>query len=146
VIVLDTNVVSELIRPEPDPNVLGWVDHYPADLVFLTAITAGELLYGIARLPEGHRKAALLAKARVLLGSHFAGRVLAFTADAAVEYALLVAARECQGRPISVPDAQIAAICRLHDMDLASRDTTDFADIGVRVHNPWVELSGRHLP
>ncbi|WP_027943188.1 type II toxin-antitoxin system VapC family toxin [Amycolatopsis taiwanensis] len=137
-IVLDTNVVSELMRREVDRNVLAWVDRYPAEHVFLTAITAAELLYGIARLPEGDRKNVLASRARGLLEEDFAGRVLAFTPDAAVVYAEIVVSRERQGRPISVADAQIAAICRLHGADVATRNVKDFADTGIAVLDPWV--------
>jgi toxin FitB len=137
VIVLDTNVVSELMRREPDRNVLAWVDQCPADLVFLTAITAAELLHGIARLPEGTRKNILAAGARELLDEDFAERILAFTADAAGQYAEIVASREQQGRPISMADAQIAAICRLHGAELATRNVKDFADTDLRVLDPW---------
>lgn len=137
-IVLDTNVVSELMRRDPDRNVVAWVDQYPADQVFLTAITAAELLYGIARLPEGSRKNVLAARTRELLAEDFVDRVLAFTSDTAGHYAKIVAARECRGRPISMADAQIAAICRLHGADLATRNVKDFADTDLRVVDPWV--------
>lgn len=136
-IVIDTNVVSELMRRDADKNVIAWVDRYPADLVHLTAITAAELLYGVARLPDVNRRTGLVARTRVLLEDRFADRILAFTADAAVEYAEIVVTRTRQGRPISVPDAQIAAICRLHDADLGTRNVKDFADTGVRVIDPW---------
>lgn len=136
-IVLDTNVVSELMRREPDENVLAWVDQHPADLVFLTATTAAELLYGIARLPDGSRKNVLAARTRELLEEDFVDRVLAFTGDAAVWYAEIVASRECRGQPISMADAQIAAICRLHGADLATRNVKDFVETDLRVVNPW---------
>ena len=136
-IVLDTNVVSELMRKEPDRNVLAWVDQCPADLVFLTAITVAELLYGIARLPEGARRDLLTTKTRELFGGEFSGRILAFTGSAAVDYAKIVAARERRGRPIGMADAQIAAICLLHGAELLTRNVKDFADTDVRVFNPW---------
>lgn len=136
-IVLDTNVISELMRRDPDQNVVAWVDEYPADLIFLTAITAAELLYGIARLPDGDRKKLLTSRTRELLEEDFAGQVLAFTADAGARYAEIVASRESTGRPISMADAQIAAICRFHGTDLATRNVQDFAGTGVRVLNPW---------
>lgn len=145
-IVLDTNVVSELMRRESDRNVLAWVDHYPAELVFLTAITAAELLYGIARLPDGDRKNVLATRTRGLLEEDFAGRVLAFTPDAAAMYADIVVSRERQGRPISMADAQIAATCRIHGADLATRNVKDFADTGLRVLDPWVSSPGGERP
>lgn len=136
-IVLDTNVVSELMRREPDRAVLAWVDQCPAERVFLTAITAAELLYGIARLPEGARKDILAVRTGELLDEDFVDRVLAFTVAAAAEYAGIVSSRERQGRPISMADAQIAAICRLHGAELATRNVKDFADTGLRVVDPW---------
>ena len=136
-IVLDTNVVSELTRRHGDPNILAWVDQYPPESVYLTAVTAAELLYGVIRLPAGSRKDYLMSRTRVLLEDAFADRVVAFTADAALEYAEIVAGRERQGRPIDTADAQIAAICRLYDADLATRNVKDFADTGVRLVDPW---------
>ncbi|HWC83274.1 MAG TPA: type II toxin-antitoxin system VapC family toxin [Pseudonocardiaceae bacterium] len=135
-IVLDTNVVSELRRRRPDQNVLAWLDACPADLMFLTATTAAELWFGIARIPDGSRKTALAAQTRGVLDEDFADRVLPFTAAAAVVYADITAARERRGQPIGMADAQIAAICRVHGMDLATRNVKDFADTGVRVVNP----------
>lgn len=142
-IVLDTNVVSDLMRTEPDRKVLNWVDQLPADRVFLTAITAAELLYGIARLPDGARKSLLRSRTEELLDVDFADRVLAFTADSAILYAAIVAARERGGRPISMADGQIAAICRLHGAELATRNGKDFAETGVRVYDPWASSPER---
>lgn len=136
-IVLDTNVVSELMKPEPDRNVLACVDRFPADDVFLTAITAAELLYGIARLPDGARKNRLRSRTEELLDVDFGDRVIAFTADSAITYAAIVAGRARRGRSISMADGQIAAICRLHGAELATRNVKDFADTGVRVLDPW---------
>lgn len=136
-IVLDTNVVSELTRREPNRNVLTWVDRYPPDDVFLTATTVAELLYGIARMPDGTRKRGLSSRMGTLLDVGFAGQILAFTADAAVDYARIVSARERDGRPVTVADAQIAAVCRLHDAELLTHNVKDFAGTGVRVVDPW---------
>jgi predicted nucleic acid-binding protein len=137
VIILDTNVVSELIRPDPEENVLAWVRQQPADLVYLTAITAAELRTGVAQLPEGRRKHVLMSMTNGLIEEDFADRILSFTSDAAVEYAEIVAGRKCQGRPIGMADAQVAAICRLYDADLGTRNVKDFDDTGVRVVDPW---------
>ena len=136
-IVLDTNVVSELMRQEPDADIIGWVDRYPADEVFITAVTAAELQYGIARLPAGRRQQTLTAKIAELLAEDFENRILPFDADAAAHYALIATRREHDGRPISMADAQIAAICRRHDAGLATRNTKDFAGTGVVVLDPW---------
>ncbi|MBC6449300.1 type II toxin-antitoxin system VapC family toxin [Actinokineospora xionganensis] len=136
-IVLDTNVVSELMRNEPDERVVEWVDHYPADDVFVTAVTAAELLYGVERLPDGRRKSSLMVKVAELLAEDFQGQVLPFGIAAAAHYAQISAARERGGRPITMVDAQIAAVCLHHNAHLATRNTKDFIDTGVRVLNPW---------
>ena len=136
-IVLDTNVVSELMRKVPAPDVIRWVDAFsPAD-VFITAVTAAELMYGVARLPEGRRKQDLSVKVGALLAEDFADQVLPFDGLAAVHYADIVALRERAGRPISMADAQTAAICRQWAADVATRNVADFIDTGVCVVNPW---------
>jgi toxin FitB len=137
VIVLDTNVVSELMRQAPEPGVAGWVDRFPVEDVFVTAVTAAELRYGVARLPEGHRKRELFAKVDGLLAEDFQDQVLPFDDLAATHYAEIVASRERAGRPISMADAQTAAICRNWSADLATRNVTGFVDTGVYVVNPW---------
>jgi hypothetical protein len=137
VIVLDTNVVSELIRKDAAAEVVAWVDRHPGDQVFITAVTAAELLYGVTRLPDGRRKQALVAKVRDLVDEDFEDQVLPFSSDSAHHYAEIVASRERFGKPISMADAQIAAICRRHDLALGTRNTKDFADTGIRVLNPW---------
>ena len=136
-IVLDTNVVSELMRNMPDENVVQWVDRHPVNDVFLTAVTAAELLFGVERLPDGHRKGVLMVKVAELLAEDFDGRILPFGTAAAAHYAQVSAARERDGRPISMADAQIAAICLHHNAGLATRNIKDFIDTGVRVLNPW---------
>lgn len=136
-IVLDTDVVSELMRQAPEVNVVSWVDQYPPDEVFITAVTAAELQYGVARLPDGHRKTVLTTKVGELLTEDFHGRILPFGGDAAVHYAWIAASREREGRPISMADAQIAAICKYYGARLATRNTKDFADTGIHILNPW---------
>jgi hypothetical protein len=137
VIVLDTNVVSELMRKDAAAEVVAWVDRHPGDQVFITAITAAELLYGVTRLPDGRRKQVLAAKVRDLIDEDFEDQVLPFNSDSAHHYAEIVASRERVGKPISMADAQIAAICRQYDLGLGTRNTKDFADTGIRVFNPW---------
>jgi len=143
VIVLDTNVVSEMMRSTPEPRVVQWIDAFAADDVFVTAVTAAELMYGVARLPEGRRKQELLVKVGALIAEDFKDRVLPFDQLAAVDYANVVASRERAGRPISMADAQIAAICRNWSADLATRNVADFMDIGVRVVDPWTNTVGQ---
>jgi hypothetical protein len=137
VIVLDTNVVSELIRKNAAAQVVAWVDRHPGDQVFITAVTAAELLYGVTRLPDGRRKQALAANVRDLIDEDFEDQVLPFSSESAHHYAEIVASRERLGKSISMADAQIAAICRQYDLVLGTRNAKDFADTGVRVLNPW---------
>lgn len=136
-IVLDTDVISELVRPQPDRRVLGWLDRYPWVEVYLTAVTAAELRYGVARLPDGRRKSELAERVRRLTKEHFARRVLPFDDEAASHYAQVVASRETRGRPIGTADAQTAAICLRHGAALATRNTKDFTHIDVGIVNPW---------
>ncbi len=136
-ILLDTNVLSELIRPEPDEGVTRWLDSQDAAAVATTAITAAELLYGVARLPAGRRKERLGEAIRGLIEEDLDGRVEPFDATAADHYAALVNDRETAGRPISVADAQIAAICRKLGATLATRNTSDFKDTGIELLDPW---------
>jgi predicted nucleic acid-binding protein len=137
VIVLDTNVISELARQVPDTGVLSWLDSLDISDVATTAVTAEELRYGVARLPEGHRKRELTVVIRGILREDFHGRVLPFDDRASVRYADIVAGRERIGRPIGVADAQIAAICRDVGAILASRNTADFEETGVELIDPW---------
>ena len=136
-IVLDTNVISELTRQAPAPRVISWLDSLAAAEVATTAITAAELLYGVARLPGGRRKTTLKAAVDGLLSDDFQGRVLAFDEPAARRYADIVTARERLGRPIGAADAQIAAICQTIDATLATRNTEDFDEAGIELINPW---------
>lgn len=136
-IVLDTNIVSELMRTAPEPRVVSWVDMFSASDVLVTAVTAAELRYGVARLPEGRRKRELHTKIDGLLTEDFEDKILPFDAPAATHYGEIVAARVRAGRPISMADAQIAAICRNWSARLATRNVYDFADTGVDAVNPW---------
>ena len=136
-IVLDTNVVSELMRLEPAAGVLDWVDRQPSAEVYLTAITVAELLYGVARLPDGQRKVDLAGRIEALLSEDFEHRVAPFDETAAAHYADIVVRRERAGRPISTADAQIAATCRSHGALLATRNVDDFTDTSVVIVNPW---------
>ncbi len=136
-IVLDTNVISELARRVPDPGVLSWLDSLEVSDVATTAITAAELRYGVARLSDGRRKRELAVVVRGILAEDFRGRVFPFDERASVRYADIVAGRERIGRPIGVADAQIAAICRDSGAMLATRNTADFEETGIELINPW---------
>lgn len=135
-IVLDTNVVSELMRPTPDPSVVSWVLDHQHDELRTTAVTYAEILYGIERLPRGKRRTRLRTTAADVFDA-FAEQVLPFDADAAVEYARIVEGRERRGTPINGFDAQIAAICRAQAAPLATRNTKDFVGTGVTILDPW---------
>jgi predicted nucleic acid-binding protein len=124
-IVLDTNVVSELMMPKPDESVLRWIEEQDPDQVFLTAISVAEIAYGIARLRAGPRKRQLAQLAGSLFAD-FIDLTLPFDSESAGIYGPLVVKRERAGRPISTEDAQIAAICSLHNAALATRNTKDF--------------------
>ncbi|MVW88594.1 type II toxin-antitoxin system VapC family toxin [Pseudomonas sp. PB101] len=137
-IVLDTNVLSEFMRVEPEARVLAWVDAQPSVDLAVSAVTVAEILHGIARLPSGKRKQKLEAHAMAMFEEDFAGRILPFDAHAAVEYATLVAGAEANGRAVSMADAQIAAICRSHGASIATRNVRDFEVSGVEVIDPWM--------
>jgi predicted nucleic acid-binding protein len=137
VIVLDTNVVSELVRPSPNRSVVEWVDEHDSSELVITALTAAELRAGVALLPEGRRKDELGMRIESLLVETFAGYVLAFDVGSSAYYAELLAVRTRGGRPITTFDAQIAAVCRQYDSVLATRNTTDFTDTGIQLVNPW---------
>jgi predicted nucleic acid-binding protein len=136
-ILLDTNVLSEIIRPEPDVGVMEWLDSLDAATVATTAITVAELLYGVARLPAGRRRERLGEAIRGLIEEDLDGCVEPFDAIAAVHYADLLSDRERAGRPISAADAQIAAICRKLEATLATRNIGDFESAGIDLLNPW---------
>ena len=138
-IVLDTNVVSELMRRAPNPDVVAWVDNWPAMELAVTSVTVAEILYGIGRLDDGQRKATLQALAHAMFEEDFRDRVLPFGFEEAETYAGLVVQREHDGLPISMADAQIAAITACRGARLATRNTRDFAGLGVDVVNPWRE-------
>jgi predicted nucleic acid-binding protein len=137
VIILDTNVLSELTRPEPNQGVLNWADSVHGPEAGTTAITVAELLYGIARLPDGRRRELLDAAIHQLIDIDLGGRTYSFDVTAATHYAAIVADREAAGHPISVSDAQIAAICRSLKATLATRNTRDFQGTGVKLIDPW---------
>ena len=139
-ILLDTNVLSEFMRPRPAATVVSWLDEQPAGEVYTSAISRAEIELGLLLMPPGKRQEALSQAAWAMFAEEFAGRCLPFDEDAARHYARIVSARTQAGRPISVEDAQIAAIALAHRMSLATRNTTDFELIdGLAVVNPWTE-------
>ena len=136
-VLLDTNVVSELMRDVPSAEVLVWMDDLPTSELFVTAITEAEVRTGIAFLPEGARRRGLAYAAERTLGDLFAGRVLPFDSGAARAYADIAAASRAAGRPISQSDCQIAATARSRGMAVATRNVRDFSNAGVEVIDPW---------
>lgn len=135
-IVLDTNVVSELMRAVPAPQVLAWLQQNADHDLATTAITVAEIQYGISRLPSGRRRATLSAAAGEIFTA-FPDQILPFDLAAAHAYADIVSHRDGLGTPIEGFDAQIAAICRTRAADLATRNVKDFTDTGITIFNPW---------
>ena len=136
-IVLDTNVLSELMRPEPDAAVTDWVAARSAADLFVTTITQAEILHGVLLLPRGRRRDAIEAAANAMFQEDFAGRILPFNSPAARAYAEIAVARRQAGRPISQFDAQIAAIAKSTGAGVATRNVPDFEGCGIRVIDPW---------
>jgi len=137
-IVVDTNVVSELMRAEPDARVIAW--HERPDVstrLAITAISVAELFAGIETMDDGRRRRLLLDRTESALSTQYERRVLTFDVDAARAFAVIRAARRRAGLPVAALDAQIAAICLVHDATLATRNVRDFAGCGIRVVNPW---------
>jgi predicted nucleic acid-binding protein len=135
-IIIDTNVVSELMRPEPDPGVASWVRARDRRELCMTAISLAEIRYGIARLPDGRRKQVLLGAADEIF-SAFADQILPVDAVAAEHYAVIASSRERAGKPIPGFDALIAAVCRSQGAMLATRNVSDFDGAGIEIINPW---------
>lgn len=137
-ILLDTNVLSEFMRQQPSAQVVAWLDEQPAANVYTSAVSRAEIELGIALMPKSRRQEALREAARSMFEEDFAGRCLPFDERAARHYARIVSARMRAGRPISVEDAQIAAIALVHNMRLATRNVSDFKPIaGLDLVNPW---------
>jgi toxin FitB len=136
-IVLDTNVVSELMGPLPAESVVRWIASRTATSLYTTAITQAEILHGVLLLPAGKRRKAFEEAAEAMFDEDFSGRILPFGSDAAPLYAEIAAERRRRGRPISQFDAQIAAISRASGAGLATRNVSDFDHCGIDVLDPW---------
>ncbi len=136
-IILDSNVLSETLRPVPDARILAWLETQPRRALFTTTITRGELFYGVRLLPEGQRKTSLLAAVQAIFDQDLAGQILSFDNAAADIYADIAASRRAAGRPISQFDAMIAAIARSRSATLATRNSRDFTNCGIVLVNPW---------
>lgn len=136
-IVLDTDVVSEPLRPEPDSTVVAWLDAQHVETLYLTTITLAELRYGVEALPDGRRRATLRKRLEAETLPLFAGRILSFDDEASAAYARLQAAARSRGRPLGPMDGMIAAICLARGHALATRNVGDFAGSGIDLINPW---------
>ena len=138
-IVLDTDVLSELIKPAPMRAVTEWVASQPATSIYTTSITQAEILHGIMLMPSGKRRSSIEAAVEGMFSQDLGGRVLPFGSDAAHHYARIAATRRRAGRPISHFDAQIAAIARSTGSAVATRNISDFQGCGVKLIDPWQE-------
>ena len=139
-IILDTNVVSELLRPSPDRTVETWVADRPAANLYFSAVGEAELRYGVAILPAGRRRDALASAIEAILREDFDERILPFDSAAARAYATIAAARHAAGRTASPSDCQIAAIARSSRMAVATRNVRDFDDMGIELLDPWADV------
>ena len=136
-IILDTNVVSEIFKPKPDPAAAGWLMAQPKERCFLTAISKSELLFGLACMPDGRRKRDLADVMQAFFEVELLTLVLAFEGSDAEHYADILASRKRLGRRIGELDAQIAAIARRRSYNVATRNVSDFEHCGVEIINPW---------
>lgn len=136
-IVLDTNVLSALMRQKPEAPVVAWLDRQPAESVWITSVTLFEARFGLALLPNGKRRQAMQAAFERLLKDDLEDRVLDFDAAAAVEAAMLAAERQKRGRPVDMRDTQIAGIALARRATLATRNLRHFRDLNVPVVDPW---------
>ena len=141
-ILLDTNVVSELMRPAPAGAVLAWFTAQDAADLYLSAIGEAELRRGAALLPAGKRRDHLMAMIDAMIAEDFAGRILPFDSNAAQAFVLVFLERRAAGRPISFADGQIAATARAQGAAIATRNTADFAGCGIAVIDPWMHQQG----
>ena len=136
-IVVDTNVISEVMRPQPSPLVLNWLNTQDSNQLFITTVTLAEIGYGLRVLPEGQRRRHLHSRFEQFIAQAFEERVLDFTASAARAYAEIMGHRKEAGHPMSLPDGQIASIAHVHGFAVATRNIKDFEDCGLELINPF---------
>lgn len=136
-IILDTNVISEPIRPAPNQRVIEWLDAQIAETLFTTSVTMAEMLTGVSLLPDGKRKDALRESIQGIIGLLFQDRILAFTSADAENHSTIVVMAKANGYNMSFADAQIAALAKSHKMKVATRDTAPFEAAGIETINPW---------
>lgn len=138
-IILDTNVVSELMRPRPTQSVLNWLNDQATDDLWLSVISVAEIEYGLRSMPTGKRRTELNGLFERFVARAFAGRILAFEQDAAHTYGDIMSERKSTGCPMSMADGQIAATARVHGYALATRNTGNFVECGLELINPFTE-------
>ncbi|HEV2381451.1 MAG TPA: type II toxin-antitoxin system VapC family toxin [Terriglobia bacterium] len=136
-IILDTNVLSEIMKVTPSTRVIQWLGQYPLPQLFTTTISEAKILYGIELLPKGKRRTALESAMETIFADDFKGRVLPFDSEAAHAFGRIASGRRAAGRPVTEFDAQIAAIASAHGAAVATRNTMDFDGCGIAVLNPW---------
>jgi toxin FitB len=140
VLILDTNVISELARREPDKAVLNWADKQATGTLWSTAITEAEILLGLELLPIGRRRDDLERAMTSVFAGLLSGRILPFDKGCTKTYAQLVSIRRATGKHISMADMQIAAIAKIRNAIVVTRNTNDFSDCGLTLINPWVPM------
>lgn len=136
-IILDTNIISEMMKAHPEARVIQWMDQQKSTQLFISTITVAEITYGLCALPDGKRRTQLERAFNKTIQLAFAGRFLSFDFTAAGWYGKIMAARKISGRPLSVPDGQIAAIACAQGFALATRNGRDFIDCGLEIINPF---------
>lgn len=136
-IILDTNVISELLRPVPEARVVDWLGRMDGSTIYLTTITEAELRYGVAIMATGKRRDGLVRMIHQIMREDFAGRVLPFDSPSAVAFAGIAATRRAAGRELAHADGQIAAIASVWSATVATRNTADFMGCGIDIINPW---------
>ena len=136
-LLLDTNTLSEMMRPEPEPRVVDWIVRQPSDELFTAAVCQAEILSGLAIMPDGRRRAGLEETALAMFADEFDGRILPFDAAAAAAYAEGFAARRKAGRPAGTVDLMLAAIARVRGASVVTRNVADFEGLDVAIVNPW---------
>jgi toxin FitB len=139
VFILDTNVLSETLKPSPEDAVLAWLGAQSRGQLFTTSITRAEILYGVGLLAKGARRTKLLEASKAIFDEDLDGKVLSFDGSAADHYAELAVGRKQAGKPISQLDAMIAAIVKANHATLVTRNVVDFRDCGIKVINPWIK-------
>lgn len=138
-IIIDTNIVSEVMRPNPNVNVMRWLNQQDINALYITSVSMAESYFGLYRMPEGKRKDGLLIQFRLILENIFQDRLLGFTDEHSESYAELCTFAEKSGKPMQMADAQIAAIAKFHGATVVTRNTKDFEACGIKLINPFSE-------